>query len=212
MLVAMAQAPANPAWVAAGLELVEGGMSPEEAAAELKRLGTPISWRTLRRAGATAQGVQRPPEAAPTRQAATKPAKGPPRASNGPSTNASRSASRERELDVDPVVELQKSWNAIKAQVRAADGPRGLAGLVGAELAIAKTIIAIQKGRETAGSEVAAVLAKGAATVAKVRQGVAAVARREAEQGTCCRCGAALPADIIVRRRAEAGLDAAAVH
>lgn len=41
---------------------------------------------------------------------------------------------------------------------------------------------------------------------AKVRSGVIAVAQREAETGKCLRCGQVLPRDLVVRRRAEAGM------
>jgi hypothetical protein len=66
--------PTDPALVAAGLDLVRLGRSPEEAAEELAAEGRPVSSRTLRRAGATTRGGVSPSAPSPPSPTASSPA------------------------------------------------------------------------------------------------------------------------------------------
>lgn len=120
-------------------------------------------------------------------------------------------------VPIPPKADLREELIDLLGQTKAmvADAMRkgrGFASLGQLVDKIAARIQAIDLSRQDHGSEVAQVLAAGPRAVAKIRQGCVTVAAREVEVGACARCGAGLSADVIVRRRTEAGLDQPAPH
>lgn len=178
----------------------------------MTRRGTPIGSRTLRRAGATSQGVEDPPP-----KPARRLVRLPPVATEAQAAPAVRAVPAEAPAapgaPLDVRLELLELLGWTKGMILEARTTRkGFPALGQLMDKIAARITAIDVSRQDTGSEVVAVLAKGPVAVAKIRQGIATVAAREVEQGACARCGAALAAETIVRRRTEAGLDQLAPH
>lgn len=83
---------------------------------------------------------------------------------------------------------------------------RALATEFGKLLARAEAVKAKRPPELTDAQREAAAKPRAEEVLGKIRSGVRAWAQREAETATCCRCGAGLGPELVVRRRVEAGL------
>ncbi len=184
-----------------------------------RRLG--VSKSALARALSTSKAPQKPQAAPAPRKAPPQPPKpagapqAPQRAAYTPPAPAPRlPAPPPAKLAADPLDELQRYAEEVRG--RQAGLPAGSAEFrsLGTELrGVIKDMEAIRRKRpptETAEGRAALARPIADSALAKIRAGVTAVAQREAETGTCCRCSAPLAAELVARRRVEAGMEGAA--
>jgi hypothetical protein len=175
--------PADPAIVAEALRRVAAGAHRDDVAAEMTTEGKTISVATIRRAQAAA-GVA-PPRAAPKakrreapRAARRKPAK----------VGRLPAAPKPIPLLPDALDELTQALEQTKGHLDALVGKQGFsaAGNLLRQLLVTKA--AIERERRPVGSEAAQLLARGAAGVRKILDGVEVIEARERETGVCARC------------------------
>jgi len=162
------------------------------------------------RLGVSVQGLydaQRRRDGAPGGPKPAKRAKGSKRASAGHRRSAppARRGPPKRIAPAgDILAELTDLLALSKGQLMDLVGTKGYATVGALVDKIAARINAIQLSRRDAGGEGAAILARGAQAVAKIRQGRATLLAREVDTGCCAACGGQLGEEQLAERKARA--------
>jgi len=192
----------DPSLVAEALRRVDAGQHRDDVARDLTAEGRQISVATIRRA----QAAQKAAPAAPKATRARKPA---PRRQAAMAKASTRAAAPPAPpepiaLMADTLDELRAALAQTKGQLQALAGKQGYAATGNLFDKLLKTMAAVERERRRPGEDLSAVMAKGAAAVAKIRQGAATVSAREADTGCCARCGGKLTEEQRDARRGKA--------
>jgi hypothetical protein len=156
------------------LRRIDAGQHRNDVAVELTTEGRPISVATIRRAEDARKEKAQPRSPEPEPLA---PPPSPPPVPPVPPV-------------LDAVTEIDALISSTKGHQSALVGKQGYSGAGTLLVSLIKLRAAIERERSKPGAELSSLLAKGPAAVAKIRQGAAVIAAREAETGLCARCGA----------------------